>query len=248
MEDRLKAAYGKSERRLLLLDYDGTLVPIVELPGQAAPGPTTLEVLKALSSDPKNFVVVISGRDRATLERWVGSFRVALVAEHGAFRRQPHGGWIEMTGTADAWKATVREKMETASVPVPGTMIEEKETSLVWHWRQAETNAGQDAAEKLGRSLIDACQEYGLSVTYGNKVVEVHHASADKGKAAQWFVGQEEWDFMLAAGDDTTDEDMFASMPDSAFTIKVGAGATAARLRIKTCGALLATFKRIAAP
>ncbi|MFQ5946919.1 MAG: bifunctional alpha,alpha-trehalose-phosphate synthase (UDP-forming)/trehalose-phosphatase, partial [Anaerolineae bacterium] len=80
---RLRAAYQDAQRRLLLLDYDGTLVPFAPRPEDASPDPVLLKDLHALASDGKNTVVIVSGRDQATLESWVGSVGAALVAEHG---------------------------------------------------------------------------------------------------------------------------------------------------------------------
>jgi trehalose 6-phosphate synthase/phosphatase len=232
MEDQLKAAYTKAGRRLFLLDYDGVLAPLVDSPSAAIPSDEMKKIVRQLTGDQANLVVIISGRDRKTLDGWLGDLHVAMVAEHGAFRRQTSGGWVEITGASDVWKATVRERMEAASQGVPGAKIEEKETSLVWHWAEADDEAGQHEAQRLGSGLAPAGQEYGLSITYGKKIVEVHHSSTDKGVAATWFCDQEDWQFVLAAGDDTTDEDMFMALPKTAYTIKVGQGDTAARLRI----------------
>lgn len=245
MEDQLKAAYIKSKQRLFLLDYDGVLAPIVDSPSAAAPSEEAKAAVRHLASIPGNFVVIISGRDRKTLEGWLGKLGTAMVAEHGAFRKQPGGGWVEVAGASDIWKASVRERMEAACQGVPGAMIEEKETSLVWHWSGADDELGQREAQRLGSGLASSGQQYGLSITYGKKIVEVHHSSADKGSAAMYFMDQEEPDFVLAAGDDTTDEDMFMALPQQAFTIKVGAGETAARLRIGSPQAFVRLLDRI---
>ncbi len=245
MEDQLKAAYAKSSRRLFLLDYDGVLAPIMATPDAAVPSADMKAAISKLTETTGNLVVIISGRDRKTLEKWMGGLHVALVAEHGAFRRQPGGGWVEIAGADDVWKATVRERMEAALQGVPGAAIEEKETSLVWHWMLADDELGQRAAQKLGSTLAAAGQEYGLSITYGKKIVEVHHGSTDKGAAATWYLGQDEWGFVVAAGDDTTDEDMFVAAPASAWTIKVGAGNTAARSRIASPQAFVKLLSRL---
>lgn len=66
------SAYGQSTTRLILLDYDGTLVPIVKVPSAAAPNSEITKMLKQLTSNSRNFVYVISGRDQYTLDKWLG--------------------------------------------------------------------------------------------------------------------------------------------------------------------------------
>jgi trehalose 6-phosphate synthase/phosphatase len=91
---RLLRAYRKSARRLLFLDYDGTLAPIVLRPEDAAPNPGLLDLLRSLAAESKNTVVIISGRDRWTLQSWLGEVGADLVAEHGAqIRRAGDTRW-----------------------------------------------------------------------------------------------------------------------------------------------------------
>lgn len=68
----LCSLYNKSMRRLILLDYDGTLSPIAKTPNAAYPLPETIKAIKKLVSDPLNLVFIISGRDQACLDDWLG--------------------------------------------------------------------------------------------------------------------------------------------------------------------------------
>jgi trehalose 6-phosphate synthase/phosphatase len=70
----------------------------------------------------------------------------------------------------------------------------------------------------------------------GNRIVEVKNAGVSKGQAALRWVSQREWDFILAIGDDLTDEDIFRVLPATAWTIKVGVGASAARFSLGSPG------------
>ena len=82
-----KKSYEKANKRLIFLDYDGTLTPIVKMPHLATPSSETLNLLSALAADPKNRVYVISGRDRKFLEEWLGTIPIGLSGEHGSFVR-----------------------------------------------------------------------------------------------------------------------------------------------------------------
>ncbi|MFX5626641.1 trehalose-phosphatase, partial [Acinetobacter baumannii] len=73
---------------------------------------------------------------------------------------------------------------------------------------------GHLRAKELMDALHDMLSGTALQVLLGNKVVEIKSAGVNKGKAAQHWLDQEpDWDFILAMGDDWTDEDLFAAMP-----------------------------------
>lgn len=226
VRQRLLDAYGKSRRRLLFLDYDGTMVPFAPRPEDAVPDERLLEELRALSADPKNTLVIISGRDRTTLEAWLGDVGAALVAEHGAvMRRTSDLSWRRLGSGAEAsWKADVRPLLEAYVDRTPGAVLEEKANSLAWHYRCADPDLGNLRARQLTVTLKALIASTSLLVIMqGNRVVEVKESGIGKGRAAEvWLRGEPPPDFVFATGDDLTDEEMFEVMPEGAWTILVG--------------------------
>jgi len=221
--DALKGAYQASRKRLLMLDYDGTLVPFSRRPDGAAPPPELVEELKALAADPRNDVVVISGRDADTLAGWLGDIWGSLVAEHGAYTRRPGNDWERIEGgLSAAWKEQLRPVLEVYADRTPGALLEEKQDGLAWHYRNADPELGALRAKELIEHLDDFISNTSLHVLRGNRVVEIRNGRLNKGNAAQrWLASGKHYDFILAAGDDTTDEDLFAAMPEDAWTVKV---------------------------
>lgn len=126
-------------RRLFLFDYDGTLTPIVPKPEDARPTPSLLHHLQALCDQPDNVVWVVSGRDQATLEAWLGAIHgLGLSAEHGSFMKMPGQSWIDMLADADmSWKSQALDIFEAVSARTPGTVVEQKKSSITWHYRNA---------------------------------------------------------------------------------------------------------------
>jgi trehalose 6-phosphate synthase/phosphatase len=231
---------------VLFLDYDGTLTPLVEYRNRAIPSPELLRVLQTLQSDARNLVVVISGRDCATLERWLGVSGCLLVAEHGAWLRPPPGtAWQPAyPEVRDDWKGTVRPLLEQVVARTPGSLLEEKDYSLVWHYRLADPEFGLWQARELHSQLQSLLAGTALRVQSGHKVVEVKWADLHKGKtAAQILTDTAPADFVLAIGDDQTDEDLFAVIPPEQWTIKVGAGTSAARFMLPDPVAVLALLR-----
>lgn len=226
-------AYKTSGKRAVLLDYDGTLVPFSNDPDDAAPDAELLALLDRLGSDPATDVCVISGRDTATLESWFGATPVGLVAEHGALMYDRHARtWMQTAPFDDRWKRDVRPLMEAFTDRTPASSLEEKECSLVWHYRRCDDSLARRRAIEMKNALARIAEEHDLAIMAGAKIVEVKPNGIDKGSAANLWFCDMSFDFILAIGDDRTDEDMFAAAPEEAWTIKVGCGPTKARFAL----------------
>jgi len=232
MRQQLIADYHSSRRRLLLLDYDGTLIPFFPSPEGAQPTENLLALITGLAADPKNAVVIISGRDKDSLENWFGSIDLGLVAEHGAWLKE--GGWQVLEPVTHEWKEEIRSILEMHMDRTPGSLIEEKECSLVWHYRKADSELALLRARELKDALLHLTTNLDLGILEGSKVMEIKHIGINKGRAAQRWLAKERWDFILAIGDDVTDEDVFAVLPESAYSIKVGLGPSRARFNISS--------------
>ncbi|MDR1489567.1 MAG: bifunctional alpha,alpha-trehalose-phosphate synthase (UDP-forming)/trehalose-phosphatase [Desulfovibrio sp.] len=213
-------AYRLAEKRLLLLDYDGTLVPLAKRPAMAYPRPPLPEILAALVADPGNKVVVCSGRDRETLEKWLGPLHVDISAEHGAFFRE-NGVWGRML-EASPWDEEILNIMGKIADKTPRSMVERKTTALVWHYREVDPWLSDLRVTQLINALITPCTRLGLQIMQGNKIVEVKQAGFNKGTEVKRLLAKDAYDFYLAMGDDATDQDMFAALPPEAVTINVG--------------------------
>jgi trehalose 6-phosphate synthase/phosphatase len=231
--DAVVADYRHAVRRLLLLDYDGTLVPFSAMPHQAAPPASLLGILTDLAADPANCAAVVSGRRAADLERWFGAVpRLLLAAEHGA-KVRANAMWSAVRPDASTdWKQTVRPILEHFVDRTPGSFVEEKEFALVWHYRMAEAEFGEWLANELVAMLEGMLAQTDLRAFRGHKIVEVKPNWANKGQLCDYLLSMcPEAGFTLAVGDDRTDEDMFVRLPD-AWTVHVGWGETRARFTV----------------
>jgi len=245
MERKLVSDFLKSQRALLLLDYDGTLVHFSSRPSEARPGTELLSLLDELADDPRNEVVIMSGRDKATLEEWFGALNVGLVAEHGAWIREKGGEWDTIERLTGEWKKEVHPILESWVDRTAGSFIEEKEFSLVWHYRKANPRLGELRARELINSLSNTIANLDLQVLEGSKVVEVKNTGINKGRAALRWISREKWDFVLGVGDDWTDEDTFKALPSTAWSIRVGMGASAASFSLGSPGEVVALLARL---
>jgi trehalose 6-phosphate synthase/phosphatase len=224
--------YRAASARALLLDYDGSLVPFAANPKQAQPDPELLELLSALSADPANGLAIVSGRPRTDLERWFGHLPVGLVAEHGVWLRSQGSDWRMLKTITTAWMAQVRPILQLYVDRLPGALLEEKEFSLAWHYRRADPEQAWVRAKELLDDLADYTRNIDVQVLEGDKVIEIRNTGVTKGTAALEWLSCRPADFILAVGDDWTDEDLFRVLPASAFSIRIGLANTAARYHL----------------
>jgi trehalose 6-phosphate synthase/phosphatase len=226
--EKIDLQYCYANKRLILLDYDGTLVPFQTLPHKAAPDEELIQLLYNLSADDRNKVVIISGRDNITLSKWLGHLPVDIVAEHGAWYRENGMHWFRAPGLHNEWKKDVYRKFTNYVLNTPGSFIEEKTYSLAWHYRTVEKNLGNERAKEILYHLKNMVDGKGLDILQGDKVIEVKCSAVNKGRAALRCINMDNFDFVMAIGDDASDEDMFKALPSEAITIKVGTGVSAA--------------------
>ncbi|WFD07877.1 hypothetical protein MVES1_003245 [Malassezia vespertilionis] len=212
----MMACFVPAGRRLLLLDYDGTLTPIVKDPDSAVPSRALLDALRILSEDPRNIIYIISGRDENFLSKHFGALpRIGLSAEHGSYFRE-HGldeQWQNLSSELDmSWKPDVLAVFRYYTDRTIGSMIEEKKSSIVWHYRNADPDFGSFQAKDCQALLANilAQNDMQVEVVVGKKNLEVRPLAINKGEIVHRILyANPDTQFVFCAGDDKTDEDMF---------------------------------------
>ncbi len=214
--------YHNAESRLLFLDYDGTLVSFKDKPEKAVPDEDVQNLIRTLSQNEKNEVVIISGRNRESLDTWFSGLDVALVAEHGVWIKEKGKKWRTIEPLRAEWKREIRPIIELFVDRTPGSFLEEKEYSLVWHYRKTVPDLAAVRVREIKDTLLQITENLNLAVLDGNKVIEIKNPGINKGRAVLRWLSKRDWDFVLCIGDDLTDEDMFSNLPPHAHSIKVG--------------------------
>ncbi|KAJ5767950.1 Trehalose-phosphatase [Penicillium manginii] len=239
--DRAKVVkqYRKARRRLFMFDYDGTLTPIVKDPQAAIPSDRVLRTLKSLSADPRNAVWIISGRDQAFLDEWMGHIpELGLSAEHGCFIRQPRSDdWENLADQTNmGWQKEVVDVFQHYTERTQGAFIERKRVALTWHYRRADPEYGAFQARECRKALEDTvAKRWDVEVMAGKANLEVRPTFVNKGFIATRLVNEygpepgKAPEFVLCLGDDFTDEDMFRALKksglpqDHVYSVTVGA-------------------------
>lgn len=247
-EDKLLRLFGMAKKRLLLLDYDGTLRGFAagHEPHLAAPTVRLKRLIQEVALIPRTLVCIVSGRPRAALDEWFGDLPVALAAEHGAWMKYD-GEWSRQQVSLHEHKDRLLPLLELYVDRTPGARIEQKDLAIVWHYRGVPAELAHARNASLRHELERVLENTDVSVHAGNKILEIKPDTVHKGAVAEDLFALHNPDFALSIGDDYTDEDMFKAMPDEAFSIKVGLGDTAARYQVLGIDDVLRLLKQFTA-
>ena len=227
---KLSDAFESAQNRLVLLDYDGTLVEFNEKPNLAIPGTQLLKLIEKITVYPNTDVVIISGRDQKFLDQHFGKMKLTLVAEHGYYTK--NGEWSEKVNNNKEWMHNLLPIFNSFTDRTPGTFVEEKNNSLVWHYRKTDPELANNRVVEL-KTVINSLAPEGLSVMDMDKAIEITNSQINKGTAVSEIISNKNYDFILCIGDDVTDENMFINLDEKAYTVKVGKKTTAAKYYIK---------------
>ena len=227
----LKKDYDKAEKRLIVLDYDGTLSAFVKNPEDAKPTERTLDLIRDMVSDPKNKVVINSGRNHDILDKWFEGIDLDLAAEHGAFYKSD-GRWHQNMKEKPVWDEEILDIIHRTIDKTPRSELEVKETALVWHYRNSDIWLAEMREKQLVNELMGPVSRHDFQIMRGNKIVEIKSPDHHKGSEVERLLKNNNYDFVMAIGDDTTDDDMFRALPEGGISIKVGDYSEAAQYRL----------------
>lgn len=232
--EQLAKAIAEKLRVALFLDYDGTLREIEREPRAAKPTAEIRFLLDQFRQQKKIDLTIISGRTPHDLETWFGMSDIALIAEHGAtVRRRGSSEWEQSDRDVSyAWKDEIRELLRLYEQSTPGSSVEEKRTSLVWHYRKTDPEFGTWKANQLTHELGTMMANEPVKIRHGRKIVEVTSSEVSKGAAIRRLLHETNYDLVLCAGDDQTDESMFEIDVPNLISIKIGAQPSRARYRL----------------
>lgn len=238
--------YRKAKNRMFILDYDGTLVSFAKYPELAVMDQNTLSLLKEILKDKNNNIAIISGRDKGFLEAQFKGMDLTIVAEHGLFIKRPGEEWSRLANSDPHWKKMILPLLNEYVNRCNGAFIEEKEGSLAWHYRNADSDYAQLRLNELKDDLSGIIRyKTDLEILEGHKVLEIKSGRYSKGTAANELMKNRICDFILTAGDDKTDESLFLSVPSYAYTIRIGLNPSHAKYNVRNVSAMLKLLKAI---
>lgn len=219
--EAIVSAYSRAKNRAILLDYDGTVMPQTTI--SKIPSQEVISIFNKLCSDVKNTVFLVSGRGRDSLGKWFSPCNnLGIAAEHGYYLRWPSEGEWEMCGQSNdfGWMQLAEPVMQLYTESTDGSYIENKESAIVWHHRDADPGFGSSQAKEMLEHLESVLANEPVAAKSGQFIVEVKPQGVSKGVVAEKIFASmtergQQADFVLCIGDDRSDEDMFEIIGDA---------------------------------
>ncbi len=234
LDKKLVSGYRNAKNRIIIVNYDGTLVPFTKYPASAEPPKTLLNLLGNLDEQVKTDIVIISGRGKDELEEWLGDLPINLTAEHGSWIREAGcKEWSLLKPLSSEWKEEVIPILEMYTDRLPGSFIQERDYSVAWHYHRADIEQASQLVKEVNDHLLSITTNISAHVIHGSKVIEVSNSGINKGELAMHWLSRKEYDFILAIGAGWSDELLFQTMPGHAWSIKVGLSQTAAKYIVR---------------
>jgi len=225
------------DRSALFLDFDGTLVEIVDHPDAVTITDDTRGALRSLGDALSGALAIVTGRDIAVIDRFLAPVRLPVAGIHGLTRRDANGRLYTPSG-AQAFLEAAEVRLEQLASGEQGLHVERKSASIALHYRHRPELESRCIAEleRLANGFPD------IEIKRGKMVVEAKPGHADKGTAVRDFMSEAPFEGRqpVFAGDDVTDEDAFRVVNDlGGISIKVGEGKTGANYRMASTSEFL---------
>ncbi len=228
----LRDKWQSKESKVMFLDYDGTLVNFTKNPSDARPDNELFKILERLNELDNLKIVIISGRDKKTLNKWFKKTPYTLISDHGVSIREEGKKWKNLENLKTDWIENVLPIFETFVDRTPGSILEKKKFSLAWHYRSIDIELAQNRLVEIKTVLNSFISNTDLTLLEGNKVLEIKSSKVNKGRSCSQYLNKYKADHIFAMGDDWTDEFMFEELSNKAMTIKVGINKTKANYYI----------------
>lgn len=236
LPDEIRQRLRAAPKRHVLLNYDGTLVPHFPLPALALPDRELSNLLNRLIANKSNLIHVVTARTRPSIETWLGHLPIAIHAEQGYWSRLPGEPWVKNGTLNSTWMDPVRALVDQFGERTPGAMLEVKEASLVLHYRNADPTIASERLRWLREELRQRAADELVTIE-GPKTFEIRPRGIHKGLVGNALgASTDPANEILAIGDDRSDEDLFASLPSTAITVKVGSGNSRAKYMLNDVG------------
>ena len=237
----------KNKNLSVLLDYDGTVVPICDYPHEAIISQKTKRLIKKISLNKKIDITIVSGRNSQFLLEQFRDCGINMAAEHGAkFFDAQKKQWIKLAPDREKWYETAKTMMQDYAKRVPESFVEEKEFSISWHYRRSPSEFANYLSQKLKEELELGLANFPATILSGKKVIEARPVEANKGVFTRWYTNSlKHPSKVLAIGDDETDEEMFEALKGDGISIKVGEESSAANFCLTSQSQVLTFLEQL---
>lgn len=235
IKKRITNNFSQAKKAAILVNYDGVLVPLNRDYQGTRPSGEVTRLLEELTIKKKADIFINSGRSKEYLDIHLGNLPLNLSAEHGTWIRDANDkDWTLLKPLTTEWKEEILPFLEVYTDRLPGSVVEEKELSVSWHYHKADIEQASYLAKEVVDNLISITQNMNIQVSHESKTVEVYHSGIDKSELVMHWLDQKDYDFILFIGEDRSDEEVFQTLPRNAYSVKIGKIYTDAKYMLKS--------------
>jgi trehalose 6-phosphate phosphatase len=215
-----------SDYIFLFLDYDGTLVPFKDNPTEVVTPEKIKKIIGQLIKNPKILVIIVTGRSLCNIQKLLNLRGLSFIALHGLHIKRLNGSQFNWN-PADQTRLLIKEikeDMEKELHGKEGAFLEDKELTLVLHYRLLPSNRIQIIREKFKKIVSAHDKNRVLEIINGAKIIEVRPKGWNKGTAIEMFLTKymnKKNILSIYIGDDVTDEDAFQFIGKKGISIYV---------------------------
>lgn len=243
---QLLEEYHQAKNRIIILNYDGTIVPYSQEPQAPKPDKGLVQLLRDVNKKQKTDIVILSGRSKEELDECLGKLNINLIAEHGSWIRDAETQkWDQLKPLSAEWKDDVMELLQIYTDRLHGSFIQEKEYSVSWYYHKADIEQAAFLAMEVYENLVDITSNIDVQVWHGNKVIEVANSGINKGELAMHWLSQKNYDFILAIGSGWSDELLFETVPERAYSFRVGKIQSEAKYLLESQEEVISLLKQL---
>jgi trehalose 6-phosphate synthase/phosphatase len=240
----VRKAYDLATQRVLFVGYEGTLVDSSCSTSDA----DVNETLAALADDTHNSVVVLSDKSAMDLNSFLTVSQITIAAESGGFVRGPRGQWQTLGDLYLLWKEPISSALRRLAHHYPDTTIDEKHFSITWEYGNGIAHLPDSDKRQLKAAFRIMSNQYNVPMIETEHSVEFKAAEISKGKfVASWMNLHGPGDFILAIGDDKSDEEIFKLIDRKYISVRVGYDSSShARYYVQSRAEVLPLLKSLA--
>lgn len=243
---RLLNDYRKASKKLLIFNYDGTIVPLDGKSRSSQPSEDILVLLREIKERSGSDIAVLSGRTREELDMWLGDVPADLAAEHGSWIKR-HGSprWTRTKPLSGRWKEDILPVLETYTDRLPGARIKEKDYSVSWDFNKSDIEQASYISRELMDHLVSITANTDIQIFRWNKSLEISNSGVNKGDLTRHWLNGGKYDFIFAIGAGWSDELIFQALPENAYSVKVDLSATDAAYIINGQDEVIKLLKKL---
>jgi trehalose 6-phosphate phosphatase len=223
---QIKKNILKSKSIVLFLDYDGTLVDFKEKPTDVTTPIQIKKILQQIIKNPKITVIIVTGRSLNDIKKLLTIKGLSFLALHGLHFKIGNQSSFCCTQTDELRLLIkkIKKEMQQKMQDEKGAFLEDKELTIVLHYRLLPTKKIQTIREKFNETIQVIDHKKRLEIINGEKILEARPKGWNKGKAIEMFLKKykkEKNILPIYIGDDITDEDAFRFLGTKGISIHV---------------------------